>query len=353
MVLEERVEAVVFLGEVLRTYFNKESSQNNLSGYLIEKKLFQLVENEKNYNPWFTKDNVNYALKYWSTYLTTEHIEQGLLSNKEQIKQCSSKTVGIIAAGNIPMVSFHDILSVFLCGHKAKIKLSSKDSRLLPFLFDTLAEEYPEIKNQIEFCDGTLQDLDAIIATGSDNSNRYFETYFGKYPHIFRHHRSGIAVLGGNETFEELEKLSDDVFLYFGLGCRNVSKIYVPQGYKFDLLLKAFKKWEAVFYQHHYINNYDYQKSILILNKESFIDNDFVLLKENEEIFSPLSVIFYEYYSNICNLATKIEAISCQIQCVVSKENLIENSIRFGESQHPDLWDYADHINVINFLNHI
>ncbi len=353
MTFEERVEAVGFLGEWLRTYIQKTSSGHKVLLNSDEEKFFHLVEDEKNYNPWFTADNINYALTYWATHLTNTMLESWLAPYQSSIKETKSKTVGIIAAGNIPMVSLHDILSVFLCGHKVTVKLSSKDQHLTPFLFSILEKKEQDVCNSIDFRDGKWEKIDAVIATGSNNTNRYFETYFGKYPHLFRQHKSGVAILTGNESEKELEKLSDDIFLYFGLGCRNVCKIYVPQGYDFSPLLKAMQKWNHIFYHHSYINNYDYQKSMAIINKEPFIDNGFVILCESEKIFSSLGIIYYEYYSELCNLAPKFKAYSDQIQCIVSKNKVIEESVSFGESQQPQLWDYADNMDIINFLNHI
>ncbi|NSW44882.1 MAG: acyl-CoA reductase [Bacteroidales bacterium] len=350
MTFEERIEGLAKLGITLKAFIDKYKHNKDLSDGIFYS-LKQAVENEKIHNPFFTEDNVLFAFKYWADNLTENNLSKWILPYASDIKKNNIKKVAIIAAGNIPLVSFHDIISVFLTGHKAIVKLSSKDSRLPKLLWEIMEIKHPGVSEYIDFVtDKTLQNFDAVIATGSNYSQRYFEYYFGRYPHVFRQHRNGIAVIDGSETAEDLEQLTNDIFIYFGLGCRSVSKIYCPNNYDFSLFIHVLKKWEHLFYHHHYLNNYDYQKSIYLLNKESFIDAGFAILKESNQISSPLGVIFYEYYSDICILAPKIEHMSNQIQCVVSKENKHFNSIKFGMTQYPELWEYADNIDIVKFL---
>lgn len=349
MTYKDRLEAVDFLSKTLKTFVEEEKLNREFS----ELSLFinNVVDQEASYNAFFTKENILFSLRYWSEKLDYLYLAEWL-KNYEINDNSDSKKIAIISAGNIPLVSFHDIISVFLTGNKALIKLSSKDARLPKLMFKIISKKYPEVDKYISFFDNeTLPPLfDAVIATGSEATQKYFDYYFGKYPHIFRGHTNGIAILDGNETIEQLEKLADDVFLYFGLGCRSVSKLYIPKKYNFDLLFKAFRKWEHLFLNHRYVNNYEYQKSIMLINKVPFIDGGFYMLKESNQFFSPISVIFYEYYSDISILAAKIGVLSQQIQCIVSKENKLYNSTNFGQAQQPELWDYANGIDVVKFL---
>ncbi len=347
MNLSARIECLSFVGEVLRAYLQQISVDTFTSYYLW---LSKAIEQAEAHNPWFTKDNVYFALNYWAQNLTESNLKQWLSAYNIEQSTLRKQNVLIVAAGNIPLVSFHDVISVYLVGHKAIVKLSSKDKHLLTCIVNILNHQYPETADYFLLTEERVPSFDAVIATGSNQSLPYFESYFGKKPHIFRGHRNAVAILTGNECPLELQLLGDDVFRYFGLGCRNVSKIFVPEGYSFDLLIKAFKKWEHVFYHHYYLSNYEYQKTIYLLNKEEFIDGGFFMLKHSDEISSPIGVIFYEYFSELRILATKISAWLSQIQCVVSKQNNDIKSIAFGTSQVPRLCDYADNVDVINFL---
>ncbi|MGQ9847517.1 MAG: hypothetical protein ACUVQP_08470 [Bacteroidales bacterium] len=350
MQLEERIEGLKKLGKVLRLYLDYKISGTGQAS-VWNSVLDQTIKNEPNYNPFFTEQNLMFALNYWANVLNSEKLNQWLLPYQKDISTVIPKKVAIISAGNIPLVSFHDIISVFICGHDAIVKLSSKDAQLPVVLWNILIYYLPSAKHKVKFIkDRPIDGFDAVIATGSNLSQKYFEHYFGKYPHVFRHHRNSIAVLTGDETFHELELLSDDIFTYFGLGCRSVSKLYIPQNYDFSKLIKALKKWEQLFYHHHYLNNYEYHKSIYLINKEPFLDTGFAILKESNQIFSPLGVIFYEYYSDICILASKFETMAQQIQCIVSKKNKYFRSIEFGKAQSPELSEYADDIDIIKFL---
>ncbi len=346
MHINDRIEKIIWLGEFIREHFN-----NYLHSEFsdLHKKLTDAIINEKYNNPWFTENNIEYSLKHWGELLKTENVLNWIkLYHLQTTKK--QKNILIIAAGNIPLVSFHDVLCVFLTGNRSIVKLSSKDKNLLKLLVEIWSTKYSDIKQMITFTEHTVKNFDAVITTGSNESLKYFESYFGKYPHIFRGHRNSIAILDGTESQTDLQNLSDDVFLYFGLGCRSVSKIFVPQNYDFDFLINSFKKWEHIFYHNYYLNNFEYQKTIYLLNKTPFIDGGFFMLKESENFSSPIGVIFYEYYSDISILAQKIKALSSQIQCIVYKENKYLKTVKFGSSQSPTLWDYADDIDVVNFL---
>ncbi|MEJ7739105.1 MAG: acyl-CoA reductase [Chitinophagaceae bacterium] len=255
------------------------------------------------------------------------------------------KNIGLVMAGNIPLVGFHDWMCIFITGHNAVIKASSKDEILITHLLQMLKEWEPQLGNQILFAP-MLKGCEAYIATGSNNSGRYFEYYFSKYPHIIRSNRTSVAILTGTESTEALDKLADDVHVYFGLGCRNVTKIYVPKGYGFVDLLKAFKKY-AYFSDHHkYKNNYDYQLAIHLLNNNYYMTNGSVLLIENASFFSPISQLNFEFYTN--QHLVKASLVSKDIQCVVG-----DDYIPFGQAQSPALTDYADGTDTMDFLSRL
>jgi len=257
----------------------------------------------------------------------------------------NTRKIGVVMAGNIPLVGFHDFLSVLISGNTIIAKTSSKDPDLVVFIGNILGEINPEFKKRINFTDGLLSGFDAVIATGSDNSSRYFEYYFGRYPHIIRKNRNSIAILDGSETRDELSGLGSDVFSYFGLGCRSVSKIFLPVGYDMAKLKKSWAEYEKVIYNNKYANNYDYNKAIFIVNKNEFTDTGFLLLRRNSAISSPVSVLYYEYYETINNVYLEIEMMRDKIQCIVSR-----NEIHYGRAQWPSLWDYADGIDTVDFL---
>ena len=350
MKLEKRIEVFAALGQLLRSYF----ISSEINHHLLEKWKPEIEKNiigQKIYNQWFTAENVELALKSWSNLLTINNINKWLEPYKEQFNDNKeSVNVGVILAGNIPLVGMHDFVSVLISGNNFRGKLSSKDDSLLKLITAIICDIEPEFISAISFSENQLSNFDAIIATGSNNSARYFEYYFEKYPCIIRHNRNSIAVLSGHETTEDLVNLSDDIFQYFGMGCRNVSKIYVPENYNFDAFFLAMDHWNFLYQHNKYANNYDYHKSVYQMNRIEFFDNGFMLLKNDCQIYSPLSVIFYEYYTVITKLAAEINENIDQIQCVVSKNNEIENAVPFGKSQLPNLWDYADNIDTMKFL---
>jgi hypothetical protein len=277
----------------------------------------------------FLQKNIleNWAKKYELTHVTK-----------------NPKIVGIVMAGNIPLVGFHDFLCVFISGHKAVIKPSSKDQVLIKHLVEKLVEWDEAVKPMIEFSE-MLKGCNAYIATGSNNSSRYFDYYFGRYPHVIRRNRTSVAVLTGEETNEELEKLADDVYLYFGLGCRNVTKIYVPKEYDFVPLLEAFKKYNYLADHHKYKNNFDYNLALHLLNKKYYMTNGSILLVEDAAIFSPISQLNYEFYNTQSELTGKLPAKQ-DVQCITGK-----SFNRFGEGQCPAISNYADGADTMKFLS--
>ncbi|MGE4287820.1 MAG: acyl-CoA reductase [Salinivirgaceae bacterium] len=300
-------------------------------------------------NPWFTSDSIRLSFQSIGRSLTAQKITHWL-SNYPIEKPKKIKTIGLILAGNLPLVGLHDILCVLISGNRARVKLSSKDQHLYQIVSELLIKINPWYQNQITFTDQTIKEVDAIIATGSDNSARYFESYFEKYPHIIRKNRNAVALLTGNETLHDLEHLATDIFSYFGLGCRNVSFLLIPKGFEINRLFESFAKFSKVIQHNKYANNYDYQKALLLLNQESFHDNGMVLLKEDPSLSSPIAVLHYQYYSDIEQVTHFVGLNKTKIQCIVSKTKWPFATYELGEAQHPELWDYADNVNTLDFL---
>ena len=329
MNLQGRIDLLVKLGE----YILSDDSE-----------WLEAKEKASRENSWFIPEFVELAAKnIVRCFLQKEILEKWTVNYKLQTIIHKPKLVGIVMAGNIPLVGFHDFLCVFISGHKAVIKPSSKDETLIKHLAEKLVEWTPEASNLILFAE-MLKGCDAYIATGSNNSAGYFEYYFKKYPHIIRRNRTTAAILTGEETKEELEKLADDVYLYFGLGCRNVTKIYVPDKYDFIPLLTAFKKYDYLADHHKYKNNYDYNLAIQLLNKKFYMSNPSILLVEDASLFSPISQLNYEFYSETDVLITTLKN-NPAIQCIVGKE-----FVPFGQSQYPAINDYADGVDTMKFL---
>lgn len=336
--------------------FNKESKINafvKLGEYLQnpDQELTELIVRAKNKNAWFTKEQVKNALEAIGKSLNTNDLKQWLsLYNFSN----SAKKVGLVLAGNIPLVGFHDILSVLISGNVAQIKLSSNDDSLIPTVLKRLVEIESHFENSIQFVN-RLEGFDAIIATGSNNTSRYFEYYFSKVPHIIRKNRNSIAILSGNEAKDDFTTLGKDVFSYFGLGCRNVSKLYVPKGYNFIPFFEAIEEYNPIINHQKYNNNYDYNKSIYLVNKVQHLDNGFLLVTPNESLSSPLSVVYYEEYDHTDDLTKNLESRKEEIQVVVCQSELSLSlpTVNFGESQKPQLWDYADGIDTMKFLSEL
>lgn len=352
MDLQQRIYAFAKLGEFIQQFstenFNKNEkiSANELfyDGFKHQIKLAH------EHNGWFTKENIVFALNGWSNSLNINTLNEWL--GKYNFNNIPSKKVAIIMAGNIPLVGFHDFLSVLISGHEVVVKQSSNDKHLLPYLAKYIEHVEPEFKGKITFTEEKLQDFDAVIATGSDNTARYFEYYFKGKPSIIRKNRNSVAVLTGRETDDELKLLSEDVFRYYGLGCRNVSKLFVPKNYEFNAFFNGMFDWNPIIHQHKYANNYDYNKAVYIMSEFDLLENGFLMIKEDQSYSSPIATLFYEYYDDIDELKLKLQDNKNNIQCVVSN-GIVENSVAFGQTQHPQLWDYADDIDTIAFLINI
>ncbi len=314
---------------------------------LYFEKFKDLLSLSQSHNGWFTPEQVYFAVESWAKALREDNLNKWL--SAYDLSEVKPRTVGLILAGNIPLVGFHDFLSVLITGHKVLVKASSNDQHLIAFIADYLISIEPKLSYYISFTDGKLENFDAIIATGSNNTARYFEFYFKDKLSIIRKNRNSVAVLNGNESYEDLVNLGEDIFRYFGLGCRNVSKLFVPKDYNFDAFFKAIYAYKDVIFYEKYSNNYDYNKAVFLMSNFKLLDNEFLTLKEDTSYASPISSVFYEYYEDIADLQKRFESESDQIQCVVSN-NLIPNSISFGQTQQPKLWDYADNVDTLRFL---
>ena len=331
---KERIEAFCRLGDLI----------NSLS----EEEKEVLFKKAGNQNTWFTEVSMESALRGLSRLLEKSKLEKWL---SEYIfpENISPRKVGILMAGNIPGVGFHDLMCVLITGHVAVPKLSSADSFFSNWLIQKLIQVESRFNMYIQI-EEMLKGMDAYIATGSDNSARYFNYYFGKYPSIIRANRTSVAILTGEETEDELDKLGTDIFLYYGLGCRNVSKIFVKDVAHLQHFLDVLEKFSWVASNHKYHNNYEYNKSIYLVNREPHLDNGFVILRESKELVSPIGVLFYEVYEKEEQLLQNLELLEAKIQCVVGHKNEIQRIIPFGEAQYPEPWDYADKVDTLAFL---
>lgn len=298
-------------------------------------------------NQWFTRESIIKSLKGIHFMLQVDEIENWL-NKYSQLNWNQNKRIGIIMAGNIPMVGFHDLLCALVSGNIAVVKLSQQDTILMKAAMEELLMVNPEWKDKIEIVE-RLNNIDKVIATGSNNSSGYFNYYFSKYPHIIRKNRNGIAVLNGNESKDDLQKLGADIFTYFGLGCRNVTKVYVPRDYIFDKLFEALLPYADIANHNKFINNYDYHRAILLLNSDKFLTNDFLIIREDKSFASPVSVLNFEYYDDVNDLAIELHMQREKIQCIVSNEKIF-NSIPFGTTQKPAIDDYADGVDTMAFL---
>jgi hypothetical protein len=354
MLQNEIKTGFIELGKFLGQFSENEATknQNVLNNDLFFKDFEDLISLSQSHNGWYTPDNVYFSIQSWAKALKKANLDHWLsvydFSNFEK----KQKTVGLILAGNIPLVGFHDFLTVLISGHKVLVKTSSNDQMLLPFLVKYLISINENFKNRVTFVEGKLENFDAVIATGSNNTARYFEYYFKDKPAIIRKNRNSIAVLDGSESKEQMIALGEDIFRYFGLGCRNVSKIFVPKNYNFDLFFNGMFPYQDVIKYEKYANNYDYNKAVFLMSNFNLLDNEFLIIKEDTSFASPISSVFYEFYEDLSDLKNRLKAESDQIQCIVSK-NLIENSIDFGQTQQPNLWDYADNVDTLKFLQEI
>lgn len=355
MTLERRIKAFSSLGsyinallkngmQALREDEIKSYTDDSESFLKLQERLIDYSNYSKHYNAWFTKESVLFALNDWSKALQQDKLTEWL-SAYDIPDQFNNKTVGVVMAGNIPMVGFHDYLSILMSGYVLLAKLSSDDEILIPLLHDILSVFEPEMKNRALFTKGQIKNFDAIIATGSDNTSRYFDFYFSKYPNIIRRNRSGVAVLNGKETEKDLDGLVADMLTYFGLGCRSISKLYIPEGYEFKALFHALEKKEKVSQHHKFFNNYEYNKAIYLVNKDRHRDIGFLLFKEDQALSSPISVIYFQEYSDSKEVEKELKNHKEEIQCIMG-----HGFIPFGESQHPRLSDYADNVDTMDFL---
>lgn len=315
-----------------------------------------LIHKAKQHNAWHTPENVQLALNAIAANLQAETLEKWIAPYAAFLDTPSNKTVGLVLAGNIPLVGFHDLLCVLISGLHAHVKLSSDDKVLLPHLLGKLVEFEPYFAQKIAYVE-RLNDVDLIIATGSNNTSRYFDYYFKKYPHIIRKNRNSVAVLNGKESDEEVAALGRDIFDYFGLGCRNVSKLFVPKGYDLKKLFEPMESYAYVAQHHKYSNNYDYNKSIYLVNQDKHYDNGFLLLKADDRTASPLAVLHYEEYTRPEEVVRSLEAKANEIQCLVTADPEIGGKVPslsvfpFGQAQHPALDDYADGVDTMAFVN--
>src|SRR5215210_1034695 len=327
MTLQQRIELLIKLGEYM---------QNNGQEWPAVK------QQASRANPWFVPEFIEMASEnIVSSYLQKDDLEKWVRIYDVPTENSAPLNVGIVMAGNIPMVGFHDMLCIFITGHKQVIKLSSKDNLLIKHLVSLMSSWEPEVDNYISFAEN-LKGCAAYIATGSNNSSRYFDYYFGKYPHIIRKNRTSVAVIDGTETSNELEELADDIQTYFGLGCRNVTKLYVPENYNFERLLHALNKYNYYEDFHKYKRNYDYQLALLMMGKKFYMTNGSILLSENASLFTAVSQVNYEYY----NSKKDLESLQNDenIQCIIG-----HTAITFGRAQKPSLQDYADGVDTMKF----
>lgn len=335
MTIQERLSVLIKLGKVL-------SAPDEYRDAVIHRTF--------HHNQWFTKANQQLAFEAIAGNMLQEDKLQQWLGNYEMKEPEAPLKVGLVLAGNIPLVGFHDVLCVFVSGHRSVVKLSDKDPYLLPYVLKRLAEIDTRTKAYFQIVE-RLEDFDAVIATGSNNSARYFEAYFGKYPHIIRRNRNAVAVLTGEESREQLHGLGDDVFRYFGLGCRNVAKLYLPRGYSFDPLLEALHEYRELVNHSKYKNNFDYNYALFMLNKVSYQANGCIILTENTSLQSHIAGLHYEYYDEEKELRQELEDRREEIQCVISSRSFSPlPTFAFGEAQEPELWDYADGVDTVEFL---
>lgn len=352
MTVEKRIEAFTKLGEFLAQFQPEGIVKNDavaLNDMFFDPFNLQ-IKRASEFNGWFTLDNVLIAFSKWSKILNKSNLDKWLSSY--DLSNVQRKKVGVIMAGNIPLVGFHDFLVVLISGHEIIAKQSSSDSYFLPLIAKYLEYVAPEFKGLISFTDEKLNNFDAVIATGSNNTARYFDYYFGKYPSVIRRNRNSAAVLTGNESQEDLSNLGEDIFRYFGLGCRSVSKIFVPRDYDFDHFFTAIYDHKSVLNYDKYINNYDYNKAVYLMSEYKLFENGFLMLKEDKSYASPIATLFFEYYDDQLALEKKLQDDKESIQCLVGKSDQL-NMVPFGQTQNPQLWDYADDVDTLAFLEQL
>ena len=352
MQLSDRIKSFVKLGDFLNQFVKDQRvdelailNENHYDEFAV------LINKQKQLNGWFTKDNVILAIDGVVQMLKEDDLNKWLENyDQNQLNEKEVNSIGVIMAGNIPLVGFHDFLTVLISGNRIQVKMSSSDNTLLKKVGEVLIDINPDWSAYIQFIT-KLENFNAVIATGSDNSSRYFEHYFGKYPHIIRKNRTSVGIVHSNDNKSDLVELGKDVFQYFGLGCRNVSKIYFPKAYNMDEFFGAiYEDHQGVIDNNKYANNYDYNKAVYLMGQHDLLDNGFVLLKESEDLNSPVGVLHYEFYDSFDQLEKDLTTNANNIQCVVSSKNTPIDTLEFGEAQKPKVWDYADGVDTMDFL---
>ncbi|MGB7395180.1 MAG: acyl-CoA reductase [Pricia sp.] len=338
------------LGDFFRNFCSLkllEDGQHQINQDHWSQQLDETINLAGHKNGWFTEENVLFALESWGNLLREDALSAWL--SHYDLTRNQEKTVAIIMAGNIPLVGFHDLLAVLITGNKALLKMSSNDNVLISFIRNYLMSIEPLFEDIIRIPKGKLEGFTAVNATGSNNTARYFEHYFGKVPNIIRKNRNSVAVLTGDESPKQLDALGKDIFQYYGLGCRSVSKLFVPKGYNFDTFFTSIYGYNQIVQQNKYANNYDYNKAVYLMSDFKILDNGFLVLKEDEGYASPIASLFYEQYASLKGLRERLKKDADQLQCIVG-DGIFDNEIPFGKTQIPSLGDYADGVDTVDFL---
>ena len=340
--------SLIQFGKFLRSFLDSDSWPGFQSG--VDQREFDnfksSTEKAESNNAWFSRKMIRLSMESWAKNLSEDNIDKWM--SKYDVPSSINKNVLIICAGNLPLVGFHDIVCCILLNINTQVKLSKNDNVLIPAILNVLYLFDSELQDRIKICNEKPDNYNYVIATGNNNSNRYFEYYFGKFPHIFRRNRTSIAVVHSEISDDQLKSLSHDMLQYYGLGCRSVTKLYLPEKFSLDRIYNSVFNYKDLINHNKYMNNYDYNRSIFLLGKKLFFDNGFLILKEDKSLFSPISVVNFEYYSSMETLEKELNVLSNEIQCMVG-----EGGIPFGTAQKPELWDYADGVDTIDFLTKI
>lgn len=352
MNLSQRIEAFSALGSFLHKYLNKKSfTPHDILSEDHAAELSAAIQQAHAHNQWFTEENILFAIDSIASNLNRQKLSSWTRLYPELNTDTKNPiTIAVIMAGNIPLVGFHDFLSVLISGNRIQAKVSSKDSVLINIIADLLTEIQPEFKPLIKITEGKILGFDAVIATGSDNSSRYFDYYFRQYPSLIRKNRTSAAILNGKETDEDMAALATDIFMYYGLGCRNISKLLVPERYDFARLFKNTQTFSHVINHNKYANNYEYNKAVYLVNSIPHLDNGYLMVKEDAQLFSPVGVLYYETYKDLKDVTQQIFLSRDKIQCIVTNEKSIVDSVPFGKAQKPALIDYADGADTLKFI---
>lgn len=350
ILVDKRIQSLTRFGEAISLVLEGYNSESDTE-------FNRIINKSRSENPWFTEQNILMSLRNWVYALAEENVNIWTEKYRDELMSSRKElNIAVVNAGNIPFVGLHDLLSILLTGNSYLGKNATGDSFLLPYITSILCLVEPSYKENIRFV-SRLESMDAVIATGNNNSARYFEYYFGKYPHIIRKNRNGVGVLLGNESNEKLHELGNDIFDYFGLGCRNISKLYVPKGYNFNKFFEAIEEFKGMLNHNKYMNNFDYNNSVLLLKQIPFLQNGFLIIRKENQIASPVAVLHYEEYDDISGLKKNLLNTIEQLQCIVFEGNylsddfLLENiRVDFGKTQKPALWDYADGVDTVDFL---